>query len=669
MRRVTPVWIAALAALAACSQSLQLGTNDAGLVLSTNWAIVAQDGSPTTVVVTLSGDAKAQTVSVTGLPMGVTYTCTSGGKSCADASGSSTATLTFTTTADVAAGDYWGATVQASATAGGGQSAQPQAFQLTIATAAKVSNSIDSSKGIGGRLDEFVSTSFQPAPWQSQFFVMHPDTGDLEALQSQHIHVQIYDPPYSPPPSDSWDFTELDDIVQPLLRVGDRSPLLQINNSPFDVSGNLASSNPSVWSANVAAFADYCAKLVRYYNMGGFSYNGVPLVTPGSQPIVWWGILGDSNVTLSSGSLYAQIYAAAAAAMLAVDPSIRISAVEFADYASGGGAKPGQYFQDFLGQLALLDPSLRDRLANRTDVLSLHFYSTSNLNDKDTAVFATIPSFVQDVKSLRTLLPTIPNATVWVTQNNVNADVPNQSSDGVWYSQNNPTQPFQNDTRGTSAFFAAWRPYLFSQLAKAGNGALYHWDYTSGHATGPSLDDQNAEVKYDSGDKYIGYWVDYWLARMFSSTPASSPRFLTLSVLQQVDPVSAELLATKNDDGSVVLMLANFAVRSPEPAAKFRADGCPTDDDLTAGGTQIPQVNNPGKPQSVVADVSELSFASASSWTIDGLLGSSVGLINGPKEQVVGDTAKGGYASLSQDRTRLTMSLCGYGVQFVKLAP
>ena len=666
MRHVTPAGIAAVVALAACAQSLQLGTNDASLVLSTNWVIVAQDGSSTTVGVTLSGDAKAESVSVVGLPMGVAYTCVSGGKACADSSGSSSATLTFTTTADVAAGDYWGATVQASAMPGGGQSAQPQSFQLTVATAAKVSNSTDSGKGISGTLGEFMSTSFQPAPWQSQFFVMHPDTTDLEALQSQHIHVQIYDPPYDPQ-SDTWDFTELDSIVQPLLRVGDKSPLLQINSSPsqYDVSGNLASSNPGAWTANVAAFADYCAKLVRYYNMGGFSSNGMPLVSPASGPVTWWGILGDSNVYLTSGSLYAQLYNTVATAMLEVDPSIRISAVEFADYASGSGGDPREYFPEFVGHL---DPGLHDRLASGTDVLSLHFYSTSNLNDKDAAVFATIPPFAVNVKYLATILP---NATVWVTQNNVNADVPVPGSGGLWYSNNNPTQLFQNDTRGTSAFFAAWRPYLFSQLAKQGNGALYHWDYVSGHATGPSLDAQNAEVNYDGGDKNIGYWVDYWLAHMFPTTQASSPQILSLSVIQQVDPASAELLASKNDDGSVVLMFANFGIRTADPAAKIRWDDCMSDDAFVDGGPDpFPEVGNQGKPQSVVVDVSELSFASASSWTIDkSLSDSSVGLINGPKQEVVGDVPRGRYASLSQDMKRLTMSLCGYGVQFVKLSP
>jgi len=42
----------------------------------------------------------------------------------------------------------------------------------------------------------------------------------------------------------------------------------------------------------------------------------------------------------------------------------------------------------------------------------------------------------------------------------------------------NPGQRFVDDTRGSSAFFAAWRPLMFSQAGKAGAQALYHWDFS-----------------------------------------------------------------------------------------------------------------------------------------------------------------------------------------------
>lgn len=59
-----------------------------------------------------------------------------------------------------------------------------------------------------------------------------------------------------------------------------------------------------------------------------------------------------------------------------------------------------------------------------------------------------------------------------MTENNVNADY--DAGNGI--SACNGTL-FVTDLRGSSAFFAAWRPYVFSQLGKAGIRALYHWDY------------------------------------------------------------------------------------------------------------------------------------------------------------------------------------------------
>ena len=59
-----------------------------------------------------------------------------------------------------------------------------------------------------------------------------------------------------------------------------------------------------------------------------------------------------------------------------------------------------------------------------------------------------------------------------MTENNVNADY----DKGGGISACNGTE-FVLDQRGSSAFFAAWRPYVFSQFGKAGAQALYHWDF------------------------------------------------------------------------------------------------------------------------------------------------------------------------------------------------
>src|SRR5215469_16366726 len=116
-------------------------------------------------------------------------------------------------------------------------------------------------------------------------------------------------------------------------------------------------------------------------------------------------------------------------------------------------------------------------------------------------------NYVYQQLGTRTDLKSVP---LWVTENNVNADF----ADSNGMSNCNPTVKFVLDPRGTSPFFAAWRSYVFSQLGKAGNQALYHLDYDA--------DEQYGEVDYNTGSTYLSYWVDYWLGQMFPSTPASS---------------------------------------------------------------------------------------------------------------------------------------------------
>src|SRR5208337_5493534 len=102
--------------------------------------------------------------------------------------------------------------------------------------------------------------------------------------------------------------------------------------------------------------------------------------------------------------------------------------------------------------------------------------------------------FASDVRYIYSQLQTnssLANVPVWVTENNVNADYANASGNSTC----NPGQKFVLDRRGTSAFFAAWRPYVFSQLAKAGSQELNHWDYDA--------DPQYGEVDVTTGSKYL----------------------------------------------------------------------------------------------------------------------------------------------------------------------
>jgi hypothetical protein len=211
--------------------------------------------------------------------------------------------------------------------------------------------------------------------------------------------------------------------------------------------------------------------------------------------------------------------------------------------------------------------------------------------------------------------PDLANTPVWVTENNVNADY--EGANGM--STCNPNQVFVDDHRGTSAFFAAWRPYVFSQLGKVGNQALYHWAYDS--------DQQYGEVD-PNGNTYLSYWVDQTLTNLYPSTPSSpGPKILELSA---TDTTTVETLATENADGSVVVMVDDRAVASP------------TDN------------NGSGSPRTVVVDVSGLgSFTSASLLTIDATTNASTGPV----------------AANVTPASRMTVTLPGYGTSWLVLKP
>ncbi|MGA3205472.1 MAG: hypothetical protein ABSF12_23490, partial [Bryobacteraceae bacterium] len=132
------------------------------------------------------------------------------------------------------------------------------------------------------------------------------------------------------------------------------------------------------------------------------------------------------------------------------------------------------------------------------------------------------------------------------------------------------------------------------------------------------------EVDYNSGATYLSYWTDYELAHLFPSPPGASILEVNNSAASAL-----EALAVRNDDGSVVIMLANHAVRNS------------TDND------------GPGVPAIVSLDVSALgSFALASVIEINADTSASAG----PSAQSVTP------ASI------IPVSFPGYGVAFVRLA-
>jgi hypothetical protein len=454
--------------------------------------------------------------------------------------------------------------------------------------------------------DVAMSTSFQPAEWDYQFFQtsVNAKATLLGNLQPHHIRLQGISQgvPQGAANSTSaaWSFAVLDGITQPVLGVGDHSPEFQIAKAPPFMYVNNDSGN-SFSDLSFQPFAAYAKNLVQYYNTGGFTdAGGAHHVSPAypNETITWWGIYNEPSINNNlTATDYVNMYNTVVPAMQSVDPSLKFVALELC-------CSSESWTQTFAAGLNTGVP---------VDAVATHYYSSCNQKDTDADLFATVPGFASSVQTIygylaaNASLTTVP---VWITENNVNADF--DKGNGI--SACNGTA-FVTDQRGTSAFFAAWRPYVFSQVGKAGARALYHWDFDA--------DAQYGEVDFSTGQTQLSYWVDYWLAQMFPSGSGQQSLQFTNS-----DDADIEVLPVLNTDGSVVIMISNHAVASP------------TDN------------NGTGSTAKVSLDVSSLgSFSSASEVMID----ASTSSATGPASTAI------------SAQSPITVNFNGYGVALLKL--
>jgi hypothetical protein len=530
------------------------------------------------ITVTRSGSTASLTASVAGLPAGASTTIVSPG---GGAAGS------IAITAGTAAPGAYALTV--SVTDGAHMVTEP--LSLMVGVTAVVGSEAT------GTLQEAMSTSFQIAEWDSSFFQTYPGaTTLLGNLEPQHVRMQILSEAIPQTSATTWDFTMADASVQPILGVGDHSPEFQIADAPAFM---YVPNTQNFVDPTFNQFAGYAANLVRYYNKGGFTVGGKLYKSPSSYPIEWWGIYNEPNGNGVSPAEYVTMYNRLVPAMQAVDPSLKFMAVELSDYGD---------------QEQLFIPTFVEGVTAQVDVLATHFYSSCNQTDTDAQIMATIPTFVSGVQYLYSELATNPqlkNVPVWILENNVNADYSNANG----MSTCNPGQKFVTDLRGSSAFFAGWRTYEFSQLGKAGGQALYHWSFDG--------DAQYGEFNSSTGDLQLSYWVDYWLSHYFSTPGGGSLLSVTNS-----DADDVEVMAVKEAGGATLVMVSDHAV------------------------AHASDNNGSGSPRVVLVDVSALgAFSTAKELTID----ANTNVANGPQDQTVT------YAPQMQ------VTLGGYGVAFLTL--
>jgi hypothetical protein len=550
------------------------------LSLSSNSALVFPGDAFVTLSATLArtGSTGDIQLAATGLPSGATVSYQQPGAgnlgSVSIAPGSA------------AAGSY---SVRVSATDGTLGITTSAMLNLTIGVLVEVNSSTS------GRLNLAMSTSFQPAEWSYQFFQQHPSAiAPLEDLKAQHIRLQ---PVYRGIPqrsSTTWDFGYVDALTQPVLGVGDRSPQFQIALAPdfmYDAQRNFL--DPSFQQ-----FANYTQQLVLYYNKGGFLAPDGFHISPSPQPITYWGVYNEPNFNSMTPAQYTQMYNKVVPAMQAVDPTLKFLAGELGDYPS---------------LAANFTPIFVNGVNAQMDIFATHFYSTCVQADTDAKLFGTIPGFISEIQTIQSHLaskPALANVPIWVTENNVNADY--DRGGGISMCTGGP---FVADRRGSSAFFAAWRPYVFSQFGKNGIQLLHHWTFPGGV--------QYGQVD-DNGNKQLSYWVDHTLARMFPSPPGADILNYT-----STDDANVETLAVRNPDDSLIVMIANRAVANASDN------------------------NGPGAPRSIEVNISGLgSFA-----------GGIITVIDADTDLELGPT----MTTAAVVKNRILINLDGYGVAFLSL--
>jgi hypothetical protein len=559
----------------------------------------------------VSGDTNPVSLSVTGYPNGVLPQITSPGTG-------STGNIVFNAVAATAPGTY---AVTVSATEGGPVTTAP--VSLTVLSApvtvnVSVSPVVNTALGFGGLMETMMSTQFQAAEWAQSFFPSVPSaTKTLADLHPQHIRVYSTSLGIPQAADKSWDFSVLDATLDPVIGVGDQSINLVLVEGPSWMCTDVGP-NCVLQPQNYQDFANYAAQMVQYYNTttGFTDDSGIQHVHTPYTPITYWSIYTIPDLVGMTPAQYANLYNLTVTAMQKAGSLVPL---KFVALELSGVTDANDYAPGFL-----------EAVTAPIDVVSQQQYAVCGWQNTDAVAMGTVPytfgQYARDFANIVATSPKLSRAVLWMTENNVDAD----------FQGSGCSDPFEVDPRGTSPFFAGWRPYVFSQWAQAGSHDLVHSDFVQDAST---MSLMYAEVTYAAGQPYLSYWVDYYLGRYFPYCAPDEPAswctsqpvsILTWTTSEPADAQSVEIFATRNTDGSVVVMAADHAVNGPN-------------DD-----------NGPGAPRSVALDLSQLgTFSSATELTID----ANTSIMAGP--QAVSVTPA----------PQMTLNMGGYGVTFLKLIP
>ncbi len=360
------------------------------------------------------------------------------------------------------------------------------------------------------RVDHYILQQMQPA-YARLHFSVHGDTfGSIpEIVQGQ------------------WDFTHLDNAVA-ALRAEHQPFFLNVRSAPawmFNSQGNLR--DPSF-----NEFATYMARLVGWYNKGGFTDdNGVYHHSGHYGWITTWEIwnepnsgyeipapVADPSATWMQAANFARLYDVTTAAMRAVDPTIQTGGPTVSSYPDN------PYIQTFVHDI-------REPL----NFLSFHFYAIGAQSEPDTEIF-------NEVLGQR-LLDRIVAIQKIVQQEKPTEHIP------LWIDELgfNEIARLPVDPRGTSLLAYAYVATVFTLLEEHGV-ALYGQFPVLGDA-------QQSLANYQTLAIYPIFWLYVNVNHAFPPGMAMVPVSSTTGL--------SALAALTPDKKHLRLMLGNIRVKAP----------------------------------------------------------------------------------------------------------
>lgn len=323
----------------------------------------------------------------------------------------------------------------------------------------------------------------------------------------------------------NWDFTLLDATIQH-LRDHNITFFLDVRTAPpwmFDANGQLP-------DAEFSAFATYMARLVGWYNKGGFTDDKGKFHASGhtgwvhvweiwNEPKSGWDIPGNVKNRAAAPWMtpdrYANLYDVTEAAMKAVDPTILT-----------GGPAINSY-----PDIPYLLTFIKDVQAP-LDFFSMHFYAANSYTEPDTSVFNAVygPRFLQRLIAVHKMLQQYKpgqNIPIWVDELNFDE-----------------ASTFPIDLRGTSPVSYPFIASAYVTAQYQGVALLDEFTLTS--------DAQFGLIDITTNQSYRPYWLYRLLAQEFP------PGSTLLPVTVDARSGNVALAAIAPDGQSLRLLVANL---------------------------------------------------------------------------------------------------------------